>query len=264
MREKNKLYILYIGTAGYSYKDWIGPFYPEGIKDGDMLEFYSRHFDFTEVNSSYYHMPGLGLFKGLDKKTPENFRFSVKLYKGFTHDRNMSGKEAEMFLYSLRPISDSGKLVCILAQFPYSFHLNAKNVDYLKRLREWFKDCNINIEFRNAEWIRGGVMKLLRSENFGFVCVDEPEIDGLIGKVAEVTSDIAYIRFHGRNRAAWYRGEGSARYNYRYSMEELLEWVPKVIELQGKSGYTIVSFNNHPIGKAIESARMMRQLLASS
>ena len=112
MREKNKLYILYIGTAGYSYKDWIGPFYPEGIKDGDMLEFYSRHFDFTEVNSSYYHMPGLGLFKGLDKKTPENFRFSVKLYKGFTHDRNMSGKEGNVPVF-VRPISDSGKLVHI-------------------------------------------------------------------------------------------------------------------------------------------------------
>jgi uncharacterized protein YecE (DUF72 family) len=260
MKERNKLYI---GTSGYSYKDWIGPFYPEGTIGSDMLGYYSRYFDFTEINSTFYHMPGLGLFRGLDKKTPENFRFTVKLYKGFTHDRNMSEKEAEMFLYSLQPIYSNGKLICILAQFPYSFHLNRENVDYLKKLREWFKDYEISIEFRNAGWIRGGVMRLLRTENLGFVCVDEPKIDGLIGKVAEVTSDIAYIRFHGRNKAAWYSGEGSARYDYRYSMEELLEWVPKVIELRGKSGYTVVSFNNHPIGKAIESAKIMQQLLSA-
>lgn len=260
MQTGNKLYI---GTAGYSYRDWVGPFYPEGTKSGDMLEFYARHFDFTEINSSFYHMPGLGLFRGLDKKTPQSFVFSVKLFKGFTHDRNKSASDARMFMASMQPIMDSGKLICILAQFPYSFHFNSENIDYLKRLREWFADCRLNIEFRNVEWIRGGVMKMLKAENLGFVSVDEPEIDGLPGKTAAVTSDTAYVRFHGRNKKNWYRGEGSERYDYLYTRQELMEWVPKIIEMRGKSGYTVVSFNNHPIGKAIESAKMMRQLLGA-
>lgn len=253
---------LLIGTAGYSYKDWIGPFYPEGTKSQDMLLFYSKHFDFTELNSTFYHMPGITLFKALGLKTPDEFKFAVKLYKGFTHERELSEKEAGFFMEALRPITDNGKFLCLLVQFPYSFHLTKENTDYIKRLREWFSDIPLNIEFRNIEWVRGGVFKLLESENIGFVCVDEPAISGLLGKTAAVTSNIAYIRFHGRNSRDWYRGEGSRRYDYRYSMEELSEWVPKIIEIQGKSGYTVVSFNNHPLGKAVENARLMRQMLS--
>ena len=122
-RKKQAVYPVY-RNRGVLLQGLDRAFYPEGIKDGDMLEFYSRHFDFTEVNSSYYHMPGLGLFKGLDKN-PENFRFQSSCIKGSPTIGTCPGKKRKCSCIH-QPISDSGKLVCILAQFPYSFHLNAK------------------------------------------------------------------------------------------------------------------------------------------
>lgn len=253
--------MVYVGTSGYSYRDWIGPFYPEGTKDCAMLEYYARHFNFTEVNSSYYHMPGLQLFAGMDRKTPDDFKFAVKLFGGFTHERSAGTVEADRFNHALKPLLESGKLLCLLAQFPYSFHCNDENVNYLKRLKEWFKDVPVNVEFRNQSWIRTEVMEVLKKEDLGFVCVDEPKIRGLIKKVAAVTSNVSYVRMHGRNAEKWYGGEGSDRYNYLYDMDELMEWIPVIKDMQKNSPVTVVSFNNHPLGRAVENAKMLIGLM---
>lgn len=256
--------MIYVGTAGYSYKDWIGPFYPPGTKAAQMLEYYSSNFNFVEVNSSFYHMPGLQLFESMNRKTPPDFRFAVKLFGGFTHERSLGRLEADQFMYSVGPLAESGKLLCLLAQFPYSFHCAPENMDYLKRLREWFGDVEINIEFRNDGWIESGTIKLLRNERLGFVCVDEPDIKGLIKKVTALTSKVFYLRLHGRNAAKWYSGKGSERYDYLYGAEELLEWTPRIRELGLDAPVTVVSFNNHPIGKAVQNARMLKKLLEES
>lgn len=253
--------MLHIGTAGYSYKDWIGPFYPEGTKDIQMLEYYSLHFDFVEVNSSFYHMPRLQLFESLNRKTPDRFRFSVKLFGGFTHQRTSGPLEAEQFKYSVKPLTECGKLICLLAQFPYSFKYNQENMDHLKRLRSWFEEYEINIEFRNNEWISSNVMDMLKNENLGYVCVDEPGIKGLVKKVTALTSNVFYLRMHGRNAAKWYGSEGAGRYDYLYTMEELMEWVPRIKELGLDAPVSVISFNNHPIGKAVQNAKMMAELM---
>ena len=252
-----------VGSAGYSYSDWVGPFYPEGTKPAMMLEYYAMNFSFVEVNSTYYHMPGLKLFQGLDIKTPKDFLFAVKLFGGFTHERNCGREEAERFKYSLEPIIQSGKLACILVQFPYSFHYNAANCDYIKGLREHFEGHELCVEFRNRGWIRQETFNLLRSEEMGYVCVDEPDIRGLINNVTAVTSRIAYLRLHGRNAERWYSGQGSERYDYLYSGSELLEWVNRLREMDEESGMTLVSFNNHPMGKAIENAKVLMGYLGS-
>jgi len=246
-----------VGTAGYSYTDWIGPFYPPGIRQSEMLEFYSQHFSFVEINTTYYHMPGMRLFQGLDRKTPPDFLFAVKLFGGFTHERDCGKEEAEKFIYALSPIIDSGKLSCILAQFPYSFHYNGQNCDHLRRLREYFAGYDLCIEFRNREWIKGEVFDFMRREELGFVCVDEPHVRGLIGNVIAVTSRTAYLRLHGRNAEKWYSGEGSERYDYLYSGSELLEWIGRLREMDDNAAMTLVSFNNHPKGKAIENAKAL-------
>lgn len=253
--------MVYVGTAGYSYKDWVGPFYPEGTKDSSMLEHYVQHFKFVEVNSSYYHMPGQRLFNSINNKTSEDFKVAVKLFKGFTHERDAGKEEAGKFMNSLAPVIDSEKLVCLLAQFPYSFHCNTENMDHLKRVREWFGDVDVSVEFRNQGWIRSEVIELLRKEDLGYVCVDEPSIKGLIKTVVASTSKVSYLRLHGRNANKWYAGENSERYNYLYSSEELGEWVPRVKELEANSQITLVSFNNHPFGKAVENARVMEEYL---
>lgn len=253
--------MIYIGTCGYSYKDWIGPFYPEGTKDAGMLEYYAQHFDFVEINSSFYHMPRLQLFESIAKRTPDRFRTAVKLFQGFTHTDAASSELAGQFSYSLKPLAESGKLLCLLAQFPYSFHFNNENMDYLKKIREWFKDCAVSVEIRNQGWIRSEVISLLRNEDLGFVCVDEPRLKGLVGNVLASTSSISYLRLHGRNADKWYGGTGSERYDYLYNKEELELLVPKIRRLEGNSAVAVVAFNNHPIGKAVENAKQLIKLL---
>lgn len=255
--KREEVNMIRVGTAGYSYADWVGPFYPEGMKSGGMLEYYASYFSFVEVNSTYYHMPGLKLFEGMNNKTPSSFSFAVKLFKGFTHERTSGLEEAKKFTYSLQPIIQSGKLACLLAQFPYSFHYNSENMDYLKTLKQSFQEHELSIEFRNREWIRNDVFDMLSQEQIGFVCVDEPRIRGLIGNVVAVTSPIAYLRLHGRNAQMWYEGQGSERYDYLYSENELLEWINRLRDMEDDSGVTLVSFNNHPKGKAIENAKAL-------
>lgn len=253
--------MVYIGTAGYSYKDWIGPFYPEGTKSSQMLQYYCQHFNFVEINSSFYHMPSLKLFNSICTNTPDKFKTVVKLFGGFTHERNMDIESAEKFRFAISPLMESDKLISVLAQFPYSFHYNEANVGYLKRLKEWFKDVEISVEFRNQEWINRTVVSFLKKEKLGFVCVDEPNINGLVKKVIAITSNVTYLRFHGRNSDKWYDGEGSQRYNYLYTREELLQWVRGIKELERNSGITVVSFNNHPLGKAVENAKALSAFL---
>ncbi|MDO8549024.1 MAG: DUF72 domain-containing protein [Ignavibacteria bacterium] len=250
-----------IGTAGYSYKDWIGPFYPEGIKDSDMLNFYSLRFNFVELNSTYYHMPGVKLFQAMNKKTPDSFRFAVKLFGGFTHERESSGTEAEFFKKALEPIRENGKMLCLLAQFPYSFHYSSQNIDYLSTIKNWFQDYELMIEFRNQNWIRKETIEFLKKEELGFVCVDEPVIKGLVKKVITRTSNTGYLRMHGRNSEKWYSGQGSERYDYLYSRDELLEWINGIRELESGSSSLIISFNNHPMAKAVENALAIMQIL---
>jgi len=253
--------MVYVGTAGYSYKDWVGPFYPKDTKDNLMLDYYALHFNFVEINSTFYHMPSIRLLTGVNHKTPDSFRLAVKIFGGFTHERNMGKIEAEQFKYALGPITESGKLICLLAQFPYSFHCTIGNVKYLKQLSEMFKGIEINVEFRNQEWIKEKVFNMLRDYGLGFVCVDEPAIKGLANNVAVTTSKIAYMRLHGRNAEKWYAGKGSERYDYLYTQEELASFIPQINYFADNAPFTVVSLNNHPVGKAVLNAQALISML---
>lgn len=254
--------MIYVGTSGYSYADWKGEFYPDNIKDGQMLEFYSKSFSFTEINSTYYKMPNHFIIKSLNEKTPEGFKFSVKVFGGFTHERNSSKDDAVKFMDALKPIKENGKLSCIVLQFPYSFHNTDDNREYLKRIREYFEPENIVCEFRNGTWAKQETMEFLKEKEMGWVCVDEPDIKGLVKPIVAVTSDTGYVRFHGRNAEKWYNHhEAYERYNYMYSEKELSEWVPRIKFIQKHSKTTFIAFNNHFRAQGAKNASMLRRLL---
>lgn len=254
-----------IGTSGYSYKDWRGTFYPDNIDKKEMLSYYAREFNFTEVNSTYYKMPNQYMIYNMMRKTPKNFTFVVKAFGGITHKRDNLKRDADIFLNSLIPLIEGKKLGCILAQFPYSFHKTPGNIEYLKRMREAFKDIPVAVEFRTAEWIDDKVFNLMERENLAFVCVDEPQIEGLLPPVAAATADIGYVRFHGRNAAKWYNhSEPYERYNYLYSKEELQEWVPKIRELAARTLMVFIAMNNHFNAQAVINARELLELIKTS
>lgn len=254
--------MLYIGTSGYSYKDWIGPFYPEGTKQGDMLGLYSGTFDFTEINSTYYAIPSPVMFYNIQKKIADGFVFTVKLHQSMTHQRDAGEKEYRQFIEAVDILRQAGKLGCLVAQFPYSFHCSRENTDYLLAMKARFADFELVVEFRNNKWMRDGLFDWLRQNKLGYVCVDEPAIAGLLDRQAVRTSQTGYIRFHGRNNEKWYgHNEAYERYDYLYNESELTEWTDKIEALAEETGNCFISFNNHFRAQAVINALMLRKLL---
>jgi uncharacterized protein YecE (DUF72 family) len=195
-------------------------------------------------------------------KTPAAFKFTIKASRELTHERQDNDTAFAKYLAALRPLIDQDKLGCILAQFPHSFHPTVPSSEYLKLLRERMGDLPVMVEFRNARWHHPRVYEFLRESNLGFCCVDEPKLRGLLPPVAELTSDIGYVRFHGRNAAKWWQhDEPHERYDYTYTDDELAEWVPKIRKLLEEASDVFVFCNNHWQSQAITTARQLRLLL---
>jgi uncharacterized protein YecE (DUF72 family) len=255
--------MVFIGTAGFSYRDWKGEFYPRGLDRGHMLEYYSSRFPVVEVNSTWHALPSPRSVLSMVRRTPPRFQFIVKAYKGLTHEVPGREEDFRRFMEVIRPLEDHGKLACILVQFPWGFKNIPENRDYLKRIREMLGSRKVVVEFRNEGWITEETLSLLRETGMGFCCVDEPRLKGLVKPHVFLTSSIGYVRFHGRNYEAWWdRGrEPWERYDYLYSEEEMKEWVPRILELDRAAERTYAIFNNHYRGKAARNAAMLASLL---
>jgi len=253
--------VILIGTAGFSYRDWVGPFYPRGLPSKEWLAFYSREFATVELNVTFYRLPDARSLSAWIEQTPPGFRFSVKAFRGLTHERRAPDFGA--FVAAVRPMAQAGKLACVLAQFPQSFRRTPANEAYLERLRQGLADLPVVVEFRHAEWVDQATLDHLRQLQLGFVCVDEPQLRGLMPPVAAATGPVAYVRFHGRNARHWYQHTAAwQRYDYRYSAAELGEWLPRLRQLDQAAPLTLVYFNNNPRGQGIEDARALKAMIA--
>jgi len=256
--------MLYVGTSGFSYDDWVGPFYPEGLPKKDFLDHYTREFDTVELNVSYYRIPDEKFTSSLSRRTPRGFVFFVKAYQGLTHKiTEQTPAQLAMFKKALAPLSDEGKLGGVLFQFPYSFHRTESNTKHLLYLLKEFVDLSPVVEFRNREWLNREILSMLSKENAGFCAVDQPALRGLLPSEAIVTSkQIGYVRFHGRNSKKWWdHKEAWERYDYLYNEHELREWAVKIGDTARQTGKTFVYFNNHRNGQAVTNARQMKLLL---
>lgn len=257
--------MIYLGTSGFSYDDWVGPFYPVGMPKKEWLFYYAREFNSCELNSTFYAIPSLSTMISLTKKTGEGFIFSVKLHQSITHQRKGEKDTLDKFLGALEPLVNEGKLGCVLAQFPYSFRPSPQNKDYLLSLKENFHSVPLVVELRNRSWLGEELFQWLRANEVGFCCVDEPRLGNLMPPVAMVTSKIAYLRFHGRNAAKWWHHQHAyERYDYSYSDDELWEWVPKIRKLDHMAERTFVFANNHWKGQAVETIRKLGAMLATA
>jgi uncharacterized protein YecE (DUF72 family) len=195
-------------------------------------------------------------------KTPDGFLFTVKATQELTHKREDTSLLFPKFVQALHPLIEAKKFGCILAQFPYSFHPTKENRDYLLAFPELMAGLPVVVELRNAQWLTAETFALLQENHLGFCCVDEPRLKGLIPPVAEATSKVAYVRFHGRNvKKWWHHDEAWERYDYTYAKEELEEWAPKIKSLDGKAENTFVFANNHWQAQAVDTARQLRLLL---
>jgi uncharacterized protein YecE (DUF72 family) len=255
-----------IGTSGYSFPDWIGPFYPPGTRSSRLLPFYARHFPAVEVNASFYRMPEPRMLEHMAALTPAGFRFVVKLNRAMTHEASLDPALYREFVAALQPLKDAGKYDGLLAQFPWKFDDTPDHRGYLTALRERLGDEPLFAEFRHDSWAGPDLEPLLRSRRIGFCAVDEPRLPGLMPPVVVRTTEDAYIRFHGRNASTWWaRSEPGSRtqlrYDYSYTPAELQDWVRRVAELAEQARRTYLFFNNCHAGQAARSAKLMQELL---
>jgi uncharacterized protein YecE (DUF72 family) len=256
---------IHLGTGGYSNPDWLGLLYPTGTRPADYLRIYSRHFNAVELNSSFYGIPGVKAFEGMLRNSDARVRFSIKLHQSMTHSRDAAPELYTQLFESVRPLREAGMLGPFLAQFPYSFHRTAGNRVYLKELVDRFSAAGevLAVEFRNRAWHVPEVRKAFRELGLTSVSVDYPQVRGMPAPELLITSDIAYIRLHGRNEEKWYGGKSAAeRHDYLYQPDELATWVQWILAREGELTETSIFFLNTTKGHAITNLRMMRDLFA--
>jgi len=231
-----------------------------------MLELYAQAFGAVEIDSTYYAIPKRSLFENMARRTPADFRFCVKAPGSVTHapaDGRPPDDDANAFADSIEPLVAARKLGAILVQFPHSFRPDSGAQRRLSAMRRWWPDLPLVAEFRHRAWQHAETEDLLRDLGIGLCNVDEPRLSTLMRPGAEVTSPIGYVRFHGRNSAQWWRQDRTpgARYDYLYREEELVEWLPRISEIESQTRETYVFFNNHRLGKAARNASEMSRML---
>jgi len=245
-----------LGTSGWSYKEWEGPFYPKGEKK--KLTYYSKLFDTVEIDSTFYAYPSAGMVLGATKSTPPGFVFSAKLPKLLTHEKTLDlekGAKDDLyrFLHLMKPLIEDGKLGPLLIQLPPSFSYSSGFGKLRGFLGVLPTDVSFAAEFRNKSWLgKGDAVDLLRKHNVAMTTVDEPHLP----VDTTTTADFAFVRWHGHGERPWY--------NYRYKDEELQGWTKKVETIAAKTKKVYGYFNNHFRGYAVENSLQMMELLGSA
>jgi uncharacterized protein YecE (DUF72 family) len=252
-----------VGTSGFSFPDWVGPIYPVTLKKEEMLPFYERELGFkiTEINFTYYSIASPKSFEAMIRKTSPDFEFTVKAHKSMTHeikDRRtgefFDNRESfEKFYSSLEPLVDEGRLTAVLAQFPYSFYAKKENYDYILTFKERSKNIPLVVEFRNLYWHSERSVDFLKKNGISYCVVDEPKLKGLMPYHPTATTELAYFRFHGRNRN-WFDAPTSERYDYLYSSQELQGFAADIRKVNASSRDTLVMYNNCHAGQAVQNA----------
>jgi uncharacterized protein YecE (DUF72 family) len=238
-----------LGTCGWSYQEWVGMFYPNNRVA--KLPFYAKVFDTVEVDSSFYRVPTKSMVKGWAKATGQAFKFSLKLPKVITHDKELVGvgDELDAFLDVIKPLKDAEKLGCLLVQlgpgFTYDKVVNLES--FLETLPD---DIRFAVEFRHESWNRKETWALLKRHRVANTITDSP-IEFLAEPI--VTAEHAYVRWHGRGKKIWF--------DYTYSADELAPWMAKLKEIDSKATMTYAYFNNHYRGDAPRNALKLLKML---
>lgn len=241
---------LHIGTSGWSYdKDWRGIFYATG---GSLLKQYLAYFNTAEINSTFYALPQPTFVKHLSSLDANVF-FTAKLPKTVTHDKrldlraddNLGGNTLNEYFRLLEPLHE--RVHVLLIQLP------PWNISKFGDLELFFSSLDPSfryaIEFRDESWLIQRVWSLIEDHGIAHVIVDEPKLPIDL----KITADFSYIRWHGHGEDPWF--------NYRYSLEELETWVPRLEQVTSSVETTFGYFNNHFAGNAPLNAFQMLSLL---
>jgi uncharacterized protein YecE (DUF72 family) len=268
------------GTAGWSYKDWEGIFYPPEMQRRRQhpLEYIARCFDVVEINTSFYgHIkPELAKLwaKRADAVNP-NFIFTAKLHRSFTHSPMMmagptsaatikpNDVDKRLAREGLDALASTGKLGALLIQFPVSFKSTPLNREYIEMLSRQFIEFPRVIEVRHSSWDNPETLATMEKQGVSFCNIDQPLIGRSLQPTDYVTAPIGYIRLHGRNYDQWFEAEKPHdRYNYLYNEGELQGWKEKVARIAQRARITYVVANNHFEAKGAVNALQLKNMLS--
>ena len=237
---------VHIGTSGWHYRHWYGPFYPEKLPASRMLEFYAQRFDTVELNNTFYRLPletGLTIWRAV---TPQGFCFTAKGSRFLTHMKKLKNAEIAVGRFFERVGRLGPKLGPIVFQLPPFWEMDADRLDgFLSLLPRHHRYA---FEFRNPTWHTEAVYRILRKHNAAF-CIFQ--ISGFISGF-HLTSDIAYVRLHGPDGA--YQGS--------YPESALQYWARRIHEWRKQLRAVYIYFDNDQAAYAVENALRLKRLLA--
>jgi uncharacterized protein YecE (DUF72 family) len=269
-----------IGTAGWSYKDWEGIFYPPGMRQRRVhpLEYLARFFDTAEINTSFYGplKPELAkLWSMRVAAVNPRFLFTAKLYRAFTHSPvpvmeptsaatiRPTDEDEIKTREGLDALASHGKLGALLIQFPVSFKNTSLNREYLERLLRQFIEYPRVVEVRDSSWNNPDTLAEFARQNVGFCNIDQPVLGKSLAPTEHVTAPIAYVRLHGRNYDQWFDSDNrNDRYNYLYKERELDSWKERIENVAHRAQTTYVITNNHFESKAGVNAIELKAMIS--
>ena len=244
---------LWVGTSGWSYRHWLGVFYPKDLKPAKFLEFYAKHFDCVELNASFYRLPDEKTVENWAKRTPPGFKFCLKLSRLITHQKRLQGAEEPLqtFFERFRPLYEAGKLGPVLVQLPPSLRFDPDITEgFFALLREHYGDYRFALEARHASWFAEEALDLLKEHEIAHVIADS---GGRFPSCEAITADLVYLRFHGPGQL----------YVSDYPDEMLKEFADKIAKWLREGLEVWAFFNNDVGGYAVKNARRLRERVGS-
>jgi uncharacterized protein YecE (DUF72 family) len=235
-----------IGTSGFHYKHWKGPFYPEKLPASKMLEHYIRYFDTVELNNTFYRLPNVNAFECWRDAVPKGFIFALKASRFITHNKKLKDPENAIDNFLPRAARLQEKLGPVLFQLPPKWQVNAERLEALLTILP--RDVRFAFEFREMSWMKPEINEILRNHNAAF-CIYE--LAGYHTEL-EITADFTYVRLHG---------PAAGKYQGSYSEERLEEWARQIENWARKLKAIYVYFDNDQNGYAAANAITLKQLV---
>jgi uncharacterized protein YecE (DUF72 family) len=242
---------IYLGTQGWSYKDWIGPFYPPGTKDADFLSTYSTIFDAVELDTTFYGTPTASRVDKWNSLAPPGFQFTAKLPRSITHDRHLEGAEEELdaFVDVITRLEE--KLGALLIQLPPDFTFDERPA--LERFLSLLPSgIRFAAEFRHRSWLNDTTYDLLRAHGVAWTMIDLRYMP----IVREITADFSYVRWLGN------RKDIVRVHETQIDRSERLDGWAETLDSVARRVERIYGFvNNHYSGHSPADVRYLRRSL---
>lgn len=243
-----------IGTIGFSYKEWVGPFYPAGMKQSEYLSYYSKVYNTVELDTTFHSTPRKTIVQTWFNSTPPDFKFCLKTPRLITHELRLKDTVGVMneFLDVLQPLQE--KAGPILIQLPPSykqenFHLLSEFLEYLPNSYRYA------IEFRHSSWYNDKTSQLLSHHHICWVTIDYPHLPRCI----YLTTDFLYFRWIGVN--GMYHSHSFERVD---KSDQLRWWIQAIRPFQDQISDIFGYFNNDYAGFAAGSCKRFMQLAGLS